>query len=117
MPAIPTTGFAASVETHNVRLDVMADWIEASILFASDELSPTDVVDALCEGNIYRNQDMAAEMVGNAWSELRRRCASTGGIATFAVTTSRIRRTRTHATKLSAVVNKEGVCDSVLASR
>ncbi|MFQ5915203.1 MAG: hypothetical protein ACE5JS_18690 [Nitrospinota bacterium] len=56
-----------------MKLDVLCDWIEASVLFDEDELSVADIVDALCEENIYKKQELAFEMVGNAWTELRRR--------------------------------------------
>jgi len=69
----PTEGFARSIRVHNIRLDVLCDWIEGSILFVDDELSSIDIADVLIEEEIYVSEDFAREMVMNAWSELRRR--------------------------------------------
>lgn len=73
MLTLPTRGVAVSVNEHNVDLDVLCDWIEASILFCEDELSQSDVVDVLIEENIYRDQDMGYEIVGSAMTEMRKR--------------------------------------------
>ncbi len=73
MLTIPTRGFSRSVQTHNVHLDVLCDWIEGSILFNDEELSPSDIVDVLIEEGRYSNQDFAYEMVMDAWLELQRR--------------------------------------------
>jgi hypothetical protein len=73
MLAIPTKGFARSVRKHNVRLDVLCDWIEGSIYFDDRALSSIDIADVLIEEEIYVTEDFAREMVMNAWAELRRR--------------------------------------------
>jgi hypothetical protein len=74
MLAIPTKGISRSTEKHNVDLDVLCDWMEGSVLFQDDtELPASDVIDVLCEGEIYDNQDFAWEIVLDAWSELHRR--------------------------------------------
>src|SRR5258708_23151346 len=91
MLQFPTTGIARSVESHNVGLDVLCDWIELNVLFDEDRLSSTDVVDALCDG-IYAKQDMAAQLVDDAWSELRRREACVGERASFTVHGQRVSR-------------------------
>lgn len=92
MLTIPTRGISRSINTHNINLDVFCDWIEGSILFVDDVLSSTDIVDALCEDNIYTSQDMAAEMVGNAWSELKRRASCVGTGVSFSITGMRMSR-------------------------
>jgi hypothetical protein len=92
MLQIPTKGISRSVTTHNVELDVFCDWIEGSILFIDDKLSSTDIVDALTEDQIYDDQDMAAEMVANAWTELKRRALCVGDGVSFSISGSRITR-------------------------
>jgi len=73
MLTTPTKGFVRSVEKHNVRLDVLCDWIEGSVLLDHEELSVTDIADVLVEEEIYDKQDFAREGVQDAWAELRRR--------------------------------------------
>lgn len=92
MLSLPDSGFQPSVTVHNVRLDVLVDWIEASIVFIDAKLSQNDVVDSLCENGIYREQDFAIERVGDAWTELERRSESLGNRAGFVVDGRRIRR-------------------------
>jgi hypothetical protein len=92
MLQLPTTGISRSVARHNVELDAFCDWIEGNILFDEEELSSTDVVDALCEDMIYDSQDMASEMVGNAWTELKRRQGCVGARCPFAVKGARVTR-------------------------
>ncbi len=74
MLAIPEKGMVWSVKAHNVRLDIVCDWIEGSALFDDDEvLSAADVVDSLCDNEVYASQDFAWELVSNAWREIDRR--------------------------------------------
>ena len=74
MLSIPTKGISRSVNVHNVDLDVFCDWIEASALFRNgDEVTKSDTVDALRDGEIYESQDFAWEIVSDGWNELRRR--------------------------------------------
>lgn len=85
MLGLPQRGFQRSVDEHNVELPIMCDWIEASVVFTQAEVSQADVVDVLTENNIYESQDFAAERVGDAWSELRRRAAALGEVVPFEV--------------------------------
>ena len=78
MISIPEAGFNHSVNRHNVKLDVFCDWIEGNLLFSYGELSHSDIIDVLCENNIYREQDFAAQLVSNGWTELRHRTKSMG---------------------------------------
>jgi hypothetical protein len=73
MLALPACGFARSMTTHNVRLDVLCDWLEGSVLFGNAPVSKADVVDILIENEIYDSQDFANELLGDAWVELQRR--------------------------------------------
>ncbi len=65
----PTVGVAKG----NIRLDVLCDWIESSILFVDGELSDGDVFDVLIDENLFTEQDAAWQVVRDAWLELRRR--------------------------------------------
>ncbi|MBM4033686.1 MAG: hypothetical protein FJ291_18160 [Planctomycetes bacterium] len=93
MLAIPEAGFARSIAEHNVRLDAMCDWLEGSILFRDERIDAPDVVDALCEGQIYRSQDFAWEMVSTAWRELGRRAALLRAGTPFSVARNSVSRT------------------------
>jgi len=95
MLSLPTSGFARSVNAHNVKLDTFCDWIEASVIFSEyDVLSTTDVVDTLVDGEIYASQDFAREMVDNGWRELERRQIWMGIGSSIEVDGQRIRRTK-----------------------
>ncbi|MFW6116328.1 MAG: hypothetical protein ACOC6F_01245 [bacterium] len=93
MLTIPTKGFARSVQKHNVRLDVLCDWIEGSVLFDDKELSSIDVADVLIEEQVYVSEDFARQMVMNAWGELRRRRFWIGKGCAFVLDGRRIRTT------------------------
>ena len=89
---MPNKGFAVSISKHNVELDCMCDWIEGCITFAIDTLSVSEIVDSLVEHNIYRNQDFAKEHIGNAFTELSRRCSCLGKTAPYRVQHNRLVR-------------------------
>jgi hypothetical protein len=72
----------------------MCDWIEGSVLFVDDELSPADVVEALVEGNIYDDSDMGFQMVSSAWTEIRRRQSWIGNNTPFSINATGINRTQ-----------------------
>ncbi len=92
MLGIPTRGISRSINKDNIALDVLCDWIEGSILFVEEELSTTDVVDALCEDYIYDDQDKAAEIVEKAWTILERRAFCVGDGVSFTINGRRITR-------------------------
>ena len=77
MLILPKHGFAASTEPiHKVELDAICDWVEASLAFdRSDAISGSDIVDVLCEEEIYDSQSFAWEMIDRTLSELNRRKA------------------------------------------
>ena len=95
MLAVPTSGFFRSVEVSNVSLDVLADWIEANVLFGDEnQLSDASLIDVLCEEQICNEQAMAAGIIGNGWTELRRRQSCIGQAWPIALAPGRITRTR-----------------------
>jgi hypothetical protein len=75
MLALPGCGFARSVERHNVRLDVLCDWLESSVLFAQVQIAGAEIVGLLVENGIYKSQEFAWKLLSDAWPELRRRSA------------------------------------------
>lgn len=81
MLVMPESGFSRSVEKHNVDLIAMVDWIEASTVFLGAATSKSDVVDVLCEEDVYDDQDFAAEIVDQAWQLLRVNAAALGANA------------------------------------
>ena len=90
MLALPTSGFSRSAGTspeigHNIRLDILCDWIEGSVLFDDEAVSKIDIVEILIEGNIYNDSNLALNVVNEAWSELKRRfgCIKEGNPFSF----------------------------------
>ena len=92
MLRLPKEGFNISVAAHNAKLGALTEWLEGSVAFASDELSQNDVIDALVEGNVYREQNFAGERVAQAWDELRRRQKCLGIAAPYEVQRYRLIR-------------------------
>ncbi len=92
MLALPTVGVGHSVDAHNVKLDVLCDWIECSVLFDREEVSKSDIIDVLLEENVYVSSDMAATILTDAWAELRFRSSLIGVASPFAVEERRISR-------------------------
>jgi len=73
MIPLPSKGVRTSINAHNCRLDVLADWIEGSALFEGTRVSQSDVRDSLLEHDVYREQDFASAFVADLWLEIRRR--------------------------------------------
>lgn len=94
MLTTPVKGFARSVNAHNVRLDVLADWIEGCITFDDEVLSQSDIVDVLLEDGIYDSQDFAKTRVGDAYLELKRRSHILGEVCPFSVHGLNVNRLR-----------------------
>lgn len=92
MLTTPTKGFARSVKEHNVRLDILCDWIEGNVLFDNEKLSLIDIADALIEEEIYVTEDFAREGVMNAWIELQRRQRWVGDNCAYVIDSRWIQR-------------------------
>lgn len=72
--AVPGTGFVAtSVTVHRSDLIIVADWLEASVLFFNRSVSKMDVRDFLCDNGYYQDQAFAMTFVDQVWGEIRRR--------------------------------------------
>ena len=94
MLAVPDNGMRRSINRHNIKLEILCDWIEGNILFDenADEFSVMDVVDVLVEENIYEEQDFAEAIVADAWYELERRLNWIDPSRPFSVTYPRVKR-------------------------
>lgn len=90
MLALPEKGMAVSRTVHNVNLNHLCDWIEASLLFGDDNLSISDVIDILIEHQVYADQDFASERVAIAWGVLKRRYKTLGSPLGLRVSGSRL---------------------------
>lgn len=85
MIALPSTKFSLSVKSHNVDLNVCCDWMEASALFMGTEVTGSDVVDILRENSIYKSQDFAWELVGDAFAVVTERARVLGAGYPFSI--------------------------------
>ena len=94
MLPIPTKGFGKSVNKHNIRLDVLCDWIEGSVLLQDSVtfLSQIDVADVLLEEERYIEQDFALIGMKDAWSEMNKRVSCIGAGAAIQLNMRRIQR-------------------------
>lgn len=72
---IPGKNFNESVNKVNVSTNVLADWIEASLLFDYHEISKSNIVDILIEQQIckHENKDIAHEIADRGWVEVQQR--------------------------------------------
>ena len=98
MLKLPTSGISQPTGTppdeitHHVKLKILCDWIEASVLFDQEDLSTTDVVEILKEEGIYNDSDPALEIVKRGWRELKRRLSWIGEGSPFSFIPRKIRR-------------------------
>src|SRR5437762_11153301 len=92
MLALPEKGMAWSVNKHNVDLNVLCDWIEASVVLRDSQLSKSDVVKELLQQEVYEKQSFAKEVVDTAWSVIGSRVAHLGGPLGITVAGNRIAR-------------------------
>ena len=88
MFALPTSDFSQPTGVppeinHNIKLSVICDWIEGSVLFDDEDLSKTDVVDILRKEEVYDDPDLAMQLVDPTWNELERRLKWIGGEGPF----------------------------------
>lgn len=93
MLALPNKGMARSINAHNIDLNNLCDWIEASVVFDDTELSKSDVIDVLMEEQVYSDQTFAAEIVENAWAVISRRATYLSRPLGISVAGNRINRT------------------------
>lgn len=93
MLSFPDQGIKSSpshTRTPRIKLDILCDWIEGSVLFGEEDYSTRDFIDVLQEEGIYNDQDLASEMVDNAWIELRRRQRCLGETPNYLFKSKRI---------------------------
>jgi hypothetical protein len=70
MIGIPESGMSPSAKVHNCDMLGVADWILSSSLFCEEDVSKSDVLDALMENNIYKSQDFCQEFILSVWTML-----------------------------------------------
>jgi hypothetical protein len=96
MLPLPETGVQASRSTHNCDLQLFCDWIEGCLLFKNERrLSRTDLVDIVCEQEIYDDQAFANDWLDIVWRELERRRRLLDGAAPFEIEPRAIERKHT----------------------
>ena len=85
-----------SVSSHISDLAVFCDWLESTVMFDDLRVSQGDVVDFLCEQEIYddNNPDFCMDFVTSAWREVRRRLRWIGSGSPLQVKDQRIVRVR-----------------------
>jgi hypothetical protein len=69
MLRVPDRGVAVSAKVHNNDLGVMGDWLETTSLLLQEQVSRSEVIDALTEEYRYTSQDLAAERAESVWTE------------------------------------------------
>jgi hypothetical protein len=91
----PENGLLRSIKQHNSDLNVLCDWIEASVVFENDHLSKSDVTTALQQFQIYEKQGFATEIVDVAWSVIASRMKYLNAPLGIQVSGNRITRSAT----------------------
>jgi hypothetical protein len=96
MLAIPENGMSPYLNGHASDMNVFCDWLEGSLLFASNgRISLSDVKDILMEEQFYTDQDKASEWLAFAWRELDRRKTAIGKSYPVEIETLRLVRAAT----------------------
>jgi len=67
MYVLPEKGISPSRTVHNCDKIAVADWILASALFGEEDVSRTDVLDALMESQAYSDQKFCQEFIADVW--------------------------------------------------
>lgn len=62
----------------------MMDWVEANLMFVTDQMSRADLVDFLLDNGLYKDSDFAYEYIDNLWALLRKRVRLYGRSAFYA---------------------------------
>lgn len=73
MIVMPDEGFVRSVESHNSKIAIVCDWIEASVLFEEENITRPQLVDVLTDLEIYTDSDFAFEFTDILFNELNLR--------------------------------------------
>jgi len=92
MLGLPEKGMARSVKQHNVDLNVICDWIEASAVFDDSPITNSEAVDVLMENGVYEKQDFAAAIVGQGWAIVSERIKLLGAPLGLKASKNRITR-------------------------
>lgn len=69
-----TRGFGRSIVEHNIKTEILADWMEGCALFGKDKrMSGSEMVSLLVEEEIYDDQGFCWQAIDYGLKELRRR--------------------------------------------
>jgi hypothetical protein len=86
MLPLPETEVRRSIGAHNCDLQLFCDWIEGCLLFKKNKnISRADIIDIICEEDIYDDQGFASDWLDNVWTELLRRQVLLGRSAPYKV--------------------------------
>ncbi|MBL4882911.1 MAG: hypothetical protein JKY95_00055, partial [Planctomycetaceae bacterium] len=88
---LPNRGVRPSTKKHNCDYQILADWVEASVLFSGYRFSKTEVADVLIEQGVYSDQDFAADFTDRLWTKFRRRSQLVGKSYPFQIDDSGIK--------------------------
>jgi hypothetical protein len=90
MLALPERGMARSIHTHRCDLIAVVEWLEASVLFGETPVSFPQVIDVLCENQIYESQDFAWGFLADVSAELQFRSRTLGDAYPFILEENRL---------------------------
>jgi hypothetical protein len=98
MLVLPEKGFRRSVKKHNCDLNIVCDWLEATLAIDEEEISHGTVEDILAEQDIYDSGDgdaklLRADFIEQIWQEMSRRSSLAGAAALYKVDRQVITRT------------------------
>ena len=89
---VPERDFLGRGGGSPVRMDGLADWLEANLLFYGPTVSASDVAGALIQSqSVKEDQDHANEIVSDGWLEVERRQFWSGKPGTVDVTSGTLK--------------------------
>ncbi|WP_226687398.1 hypothetical protein [Stutzerimonas stutzeri] len=67
MLELPEKGISTSSTKHNCDMIAVADWAISSAMFSEQDISKTDLVDALMDNQVYSKQDFCNQFIDQVW--------------------------------------------------
>ena len=84
---VPERDFLGVGTASPLRMEALADWLEANLLFCGRTVSASDVADTLIQSqSVAADQDLANGIVSDGWFEVQRRQLWSGQAGTVGVT-------------------------------
>ena len=88
---VPERNFLGPDTISPIRMEGLADWLEANLLFCDPVVSASDVAGELLRSlSVTEGQDRANEIVSAGWLEVRRRQSRSGKLWAVSVTNARL---------------------------